>query len=69
MYYNCAMERDATLILRLPSAVKDALAQAAKDDLRSMSGMAMRVLSDWLTSNGYLPKQPGPPARARKGGK
>lgn len=65
------MKRDSTLNLRLPAAVKEALAQAAARDLRSSSGMAVHILAEWLTAKGYLASAgaaPTKPAR-RKGGR
>jgi hypothetical protein len=55
MCYICEfMKADAVLNLRVPKQVKEALANAARDDLRSMSGMAVRALAEWLTERGYL---------------
>ena len=58
------MDRDDTLIVRLPSTVKAAVRKAAEADHgRSMSGMVVRILSEWLTKNGHLradaPKKKG----------
>jgi hypothetical protein len=65
------MKRDSTLNLRLPAAVKEALARAAEKDLRTSSGMAVHILAEWLTARGYLTStdaKPAKPAR-RKGGR
>lgn len=58
------MDRDETLIVRLPSAIKEGVRKAAEADHgRSMSGMVVRILSEWLTKNGHLraesPKKKG----------
>jgi hypothetical protein len=55
------MERDARLIVRLPAAVKEATQRAADDDHgRSLSGMVVRILEEWLSQHDYLkPKSKG----------
>jgi hypothetical protein len=64
------MKRDSTLNLRLPAAVKEALARAAARDMRSSSGMAVHILAEWLTAQGYLTNADAAPAKPskRKGG-
>ena len=53
------MERDALLTVRVPSEVKAAVQRAAgADHGRSMSGMVVRILSEWCAEKGYL-KPPG----------
>ncbi len=43
------------LVLRLPIEVKDALRSAGEADAgRSMSGMAVKIMSDWLAERGFL---------------
>ena len=57
--YNVLMTRDGVLNVRLPEDVKRALRKAADADYgRSMSAMAVKILSEWLTAHDYLP----PPA-------
>lgn len=47
------------LILRLPSEVKAALAEAAEDDHgRSLSAMTVRILREWLEAERYLKAEP-----------
>jgi hypothetical protein len=54
------MKRDAVLNVRLPADVKEALRRAAEDDFdRSVSGMVVRVMREWLESQGYLAGAPG----------
>jgi hypothetical protein len=49
------MKRDAVLNVRLPTDVKEALRRAAEDDYdRSVSGMVVRVMREWLEARGYL---------------
>lgn len=49
------MERDAVLNLRLPSEVKEALRRAGDDDHgRSVSGMAVKAMREWLAERNYL---------------
>jgi hypothetical protein len=51
---NSVMKRDAVLNIRLPRDVKAALQIAAEEDHgRSLSGMVVRVVSEWLEANGY----------------
>lgn len=46
--------RDAMLNIRLPAELKEALRQAAEDDhSRSLSGMVVRILDEWLAEHGY----------------
>jgi hypothetical protein len=61
------MDRDDTLIVRLPSAVKEAVRKAAEADHgRSMSGMVVRILSEWLTTNGHHLHVESRPKKGRK---
>jgi len=62
------MRRDAVLNIRLPADVKEAVRKAGEDDHgRSLSGMVVRILTEWCTEKGYLPAEPqrkrGPPRR------
>lgn len=41
---------------RLPPEIKAAAEQAAKDDVRSVSSLIEKVLTDWLRGKGYLSK-------------
>ncbi len=67
--YTDPMKRDSTLNLRLPVAVKEALAEAAEKDLRTSSGMAVHILAEWLTARGYLARPEATPAKpARRKG-
>lgn len=52
-----SLERDEVLVVRIPEAVKTAVKEAAVDDHgRSMSGMVVRILREWLTEHDYLPR-------------
>ena len=57
--------------LRLPAPVKEALARAAAKDLRSSSGMAVHILAEWLTAQGYLTNADAAPTKPtrKKGGR
>lgn len=61
------MERDAVLIMRFPADVKSALRKAADADHRSMSGLVLKLVSDYLASEGYLPAPARGVRTARKG--
>ena len=49
------VKRNAVINIRLPTEVKRALQRAADDDHgRSLSGMAVRLLHEWLVEHGYI---------------
>ncbi|MBP6010627.1 MAG: hypothetical protein KBA31_00220 [Alphaproteobacteria bacterium] len=50
------MPKTPSLGVRLDATVKTALEKAAKDDLRSLSSLVEKVLTEWLREHGYLPK-------------
>jgi hypothetical protein len=55
---NTVMKRDAMLNIRLPADMKAALRKAGDDDHgRSISGMVIRILDEWLTKHDYLKKK------------
>jgi uncharacterized protein (DUF1778 family) len=62
------MERDAMMVFRLPTATRKALQRAAKVQQRSMSNMALRIVSEWLSANGYLARQTPTSRAPKKGG-
>ena len=51
------MTRDNVLNFRVPGDLKLALRRAAKQDERSMSMMAARILREWLAENGFIGAQ------------
>jgi len=51
---NNSERRDAPLGLRITPTLKKALEHAARDDHRSVSSMAERIITEWLESKGYL---------------
>ena len=65
------MDKDVVLNFRVPRDLKLALREAANQDERSMSTMAIRILREWLAANGYLSQSAlkGPVVRttARRG--
>lgn len=53
-----AFRRDAVLNVRIPRDLKEALRCAAGDDHgRSVSGMLVRILDEWLAEHGYVSKK------------
>lgn len=48
------MAKTPSLGIRLHPATKAALEKAAKADVRSVSSMAEKILTDWLVANGFL---------------
>jgi hypothetical protein len=62
------VKRDAVLNVRVPVDVKRALRKAADDDHgRSISGMVVRVLREWLGDRGYMRVEEPRGVRNRKG--
>jgi hypothetical protein len=62
------MERDATLVVRLPADVKEAVRRAGEDDHgRSLSGMVVRILREWCVEKGYLTADSNSEAPKRRG--
>ncbi|MEH3108975.1 MAG: ribbon-helix-helix protein, CopG family [Agrobacterium cavarae] len=39
---------------RLPTDIKEALEKAAKDDVRSVSSLMEKIVTNWLKDQGYL---------------
>ncbi len=52
------MSKTTPIGVRVSLETKDALARAAKDDLRSMASLVEKILTDWLKENGYAPEPP-----------
>lgn len=50
--------------MRLPAGVRDALQRAADADQRSLSAMAVKIITAFLAAEGYL-AAPGAPAKKR----
>jgi len=48
------MAKTHPLGFRLEPQVKEALERAAKDDMRSVSSLVEKVLTQWLREKGYL---------------
>jgi len=60
------MAKSLSLGVRLQPEVKAALERAAKEDLRSVSGLVEKILHDWLTEHGHMQAPAAPKAAARK---
>jgi hypothetical protein len=61
------MKRDAVLNIRLPVEVREAVQRAGDDDHgRSISGMVVRILEEWLTERGYLKARPQASIRRKR---
>ena len=61
------MPKTTPIGVRVSQETKDALACAAKDDLRSMASLVEKILTDWLREKGYAPEPPkAPPSRRRQ---
>ena len=48
------MGKTPSLGVRLQPKVKTALQQAAEADIRSLSSMVEKILTEWLRAKGYL---------------
>lgn len=64
--FRSTMKRDAVLNIRVPTEVKDALFTASEADGRSMSGMTVRILREWLGAQGYLDASAAPNRKQRQ---
>jgi hypothetical protein len=50
-----SMERDSVLAVRIPAEIKEAVRRAGDADHgRSLSGMVVRILEEWVIEHGYL---------------
>jgi hypothetical protein len=63
------MRRDAMMVFRLTTAMRDALIKAAEAEQRSVSNMTVVIVGDWLRSKGYFTDTPTPAPRTKKKGK
>jgi hypothetical protein len=61
------MRNDATVIARLPSSIKRALARAAQHQRRTTSSLLVFIMGEWLEARGYLKPPSDRPKRTRKG--
>ncbi|MDH2092282.1 ribbon-helix-helix protein, CopG family [Rhizobium pusense] len=48
------MQKSVPISFRLPPEVKDALEKAAKDDVRSVSSLMEKLVTQWLREHGYM---------------
>ena len=60
------MVKTPSLGVRLQPELKAALDKAAKDDLRSMSSMVEKILTEYLREHGYLGASGAIRKRAKK---
>ncbi len=58
MCYNVLMRRDAVLNLRVPKELKRALERVAEVDMRTVSGMAVLLLTEGLARRGFAKESP-----------
>jgi hypothetical protein len=61
------MPKTTPMGIRLAQETKDALARAAKDDLRSLNSLIEKILTDWVKESGYAPEPPKPARAPRRG--
>lgn len=62
-YHHMAKRDRSTLNFQTPTEVRDALEAAARSEQRSISNLAVRLLTEGLMRMGFLPKDfvPKPP--------
>ncbi|KAB2752253.1 MULTISPECIES: ribbon-helix-helix protein, CopG family [Brucella] len=48
------MQKSLPISFRLPAETKAALEKAAQDDMRSVSSLMEKLVTDWLREKGYL---------------
>jgi hypothetical protein len=47
-------QKTLPISFRLPEDKKEALERAAKDDVRSVSSLIEKIVTEWLRQGGYL---------------
>lgn len=52
------MEKTTPIGVRISVQAKEALAVAARDDIRSMASLVEKIVTDWLREKGYLDEAP-----------
>lgn len=50
------MEKSVQLGVRVPPHIKDLLNEAAKSDIRPLTSLVEKILTEWLLSNGWIKK-------------
>ena len=61
------MSKTPSLGVRVRPAVKAALQRAAEADVRTLSSMVEKILTDWLVKEGLLgPEKPAPRKRGSR---
>jgi hypothetical protein len=48
------MAKATIMTIRLPAETKTAIERAAKEDVRTVSSLAEKILTEWLREKGYL---------------
>ena len=57
---------NSAMNIRLPARIKEAARRAAEEDGRSLSGMATRMMREWLSEHGYLDAREDRPSKKEK---
>ena len=60
------MNKDAIISVRIATEVRDALHQAAADDMRTLASLVNKVLTEYLRDGGYLKTKPTKTPSPRK---
>jgi len=53
------MNKDSLVHVRIPAETREAIERAARDDLRTMSSLIEKWLTDRLIEEGYLKRKEG----------
>jgi hypothetical protein len=68
--YKLSVRADAVLNLRVPASIKEALAKASEENLRTLSSMATWAIAEWLAEHGYLDRESrSTPAKTNRRGR
>ena len=59
------MAQDSMVMFRAATEVKKALKKAAREDSRTMSNLALKIVTEWLRDHGHLGRAPTDRPRAR----
>jgi hypothetical protein len=61
------MTKQINIGVRIREETRDAIAAAARDELRSLAGQVELILREWAVAHGYLSEAAKPgPARGRR---
>jgi hypothetical protein len=65
-YQDDYMNKDAVITVRITMEVREALHQAAADDMRTLASLVNKVLTEYVRDGGYLKAKPARASSPRK---